>query len=113
MSETGRDPWAGEAMSRSDAQRRYNNLIQYQLRPMLNDRRLSDDERVQVLKRIVASVHRFRFESGAVPGGGTREEITDLLSHFLKPESEASVELKDWVKRTIRGYGGTLENADE
>lgn len=113
MSEIKRDPWAGEAMSRSDAQRRYHNLVQYQLRPMLNDRRLSDDERVQVLKRIVASAHRFRFESGAVPGGGTREEVADLISHWLKPESTAGVELKDWVKRTIRGFGGTLENADE
>ena len=110
---TPRDPWAGEKMSRSDAQRRYNNLLQYQLRPMVMERRLSDEQRISVMKRIVSTAHRFRFESGSVPGGGTREEVADLISHWLKPDAEVSVELRDWVKRTIRAFGGTLETADE
>ena len=108
MDRTHRDPWAGEKMTRSDAQRRYYNLVQYQLRPMLNDRRLSDNERVQVLKRIVSSAHRFRYESGVVAGGGTREEVEDLVAHFFKPDSGAGEELLDWLKRMIRAFGGTL-----
>ena len=113
MSEVRRDPWAGEAMSRSDAQRRYHNLVQYQLRPMVIDRRLSDEQRVQVMKRIVSTAHRFRFESGTVPGGGIREEVSDLIADWLKPSSEKGPELQDWTKRTIRAFGGTLENAED
>ncbi len=104
-----RDPWAGEPMSRSDAQRRYSNLVQYQLRPMImNDRRLGDAERVSALKRITNSAHRFRYESGVVAQSGTREEVIELLLPYLKPEAEYSDEVRDWVKRAIRAFGGSL-----
>ena len=99
-------------MTRSDAQRRYTNLVQYQIRPMLMDRRLSDDDRVNVLKRVVASAHRFRYESGVVAGAGSREEVADLLIGYLRPESPAGEELRDWVKRTIRAFGGNVGEED-
>lgn len=105
------DPWAREKMSRSEAQRRYHNLIEYQLRPMLM-RKVADDVRVQVLKRIVHDAHRYRYESGVVAGAGTREEIIDLLQHFLKPESGAGEELRDWIKRTYRAFGATLDSEE-
>ncbi len=108
--EERRDPWAGEKMSRSEAQRKYINLIQYQLRPMLGNRGLSDDGRVGVLKRMVREAHRTRYESGAVPGSGAREEVQDLLAAYLKPDHWAGEELRDWVKRTMRAYGGTVES---
>ncbi len=103
------DPWAGEKMSRSDAQRRYSNLVTYQLRPMLSDRKLDDEGRISVLKRIVASAHRFRFEAGVVAGMGTREEVVDLVKHYLKPEHPSGDELKDWIKRTCRAFGANVE----
>lgn len=106
-----RDPWAGEAMSRSDAQRRYGNLVQYQLRPMLmNLRRLSAVEQVSQLKRIVNSAHRFRYESGVVAQAGTREEVIDLVSDLFKPEAETPEEVLDWIKRMVRAFGGTLDS---
>jgi hypothetical protein len=108
-----RDPWAGEQMSRSDAQRRYFNLVLYQLRPMVYDRRLTDDQRIQILKRIIQRASRFRYESGVVAGGGTREEVADLLSVYLKPDAPTSEELREWIKRTVRAFGGTLENVEE
>lgn len=96
-------------MSRSDAQRRYANLVTYQLRPMLSDRRLEDEGRISVLKRIVQSAHRFRYEAGVVAGMGTREEVVDLLKHFLKPDHPSGEELKDWIKRTCRAFGASLD----
>jgi hypothetical protein len=102
------DPWAGEQMNRSDAQRRYNNLVQYQLRPMLLDRRLSNEERVSILKRIVNTAGRFRYESGVVAGGGTREEVLELCLEWLKPEHAGNDEVKDWIKRTIRAFGASI-----
>jgi hypothetical protein len=112
MNQASRDPWAGEPMSRSDAQRRYSNLVQYQLRPMLMNRRLEDTDRVQVLKRIVLSAHRFRYESGVVAQSGTREEVMDLLLDYLKPDAPYGEELRDWVKRAIRAFGGNLDTDD-
>jgi len=112
MSERPRDPWAGEAMSRSEAQRRYNNLVMYQLRPMLSNRSMNDDARIGVLKRIVREASRFKYESGSVAGGGTREEIMDLLTPYLKPESPWGEELRDWVKRTVRAFGATTGSDD-
>lgn len=106
------DPWATEKMSRSDAQRRYSNLIQYQIRPMLMDRRMSDENRVNVLKRVIRVAHRFRYESGIVAQGGTREELVDLLGHYLHPDHPASEELKEYVTRTIRAFGASLETED-
>jgi len=110
--EERRDPWAGEKMSRSDAQRKYSNIIQYQLRPMLGNRSLSEDGRVQVLKRIIREAARTRYESGVVPGSGTREEMQDLLRDFFKPDHPAGEELKDWVKRALRAFGASFEAED-
>jgi hypothetical protein len=108
-----RDPWAGEPMSRSEAQRRYNNLVLYQLRPMLANRKLAELERIGVLKRLVREAGRFKYESGVVAGAGTREEIVDLLTPHLKPEYEATEEYRDWVKRAIRAFGATIESVDD
>jgi len=102
------DPWAREKMSRSEAQRRYNNVIQYQIRPMLNNRSMSDDARVQILKRAVREASRFRYEAGTVAGSGAREEVVELLGPYLHPEHWAGEELRDWVKRTIRAFGATF-----
>jgi RNA-splicing ligase RtcB len=109
MSHGSTDPWAGEKMSRSDAQRKYSNLIQYQLRPMLNNRNMSDENRVQVLKRVVREAHRTRYESGVVAQSGSREEIVDLMKHMVHPEYPIGEELRDWIKRTFRAYGANLE----
>ncbi|MFN3652900.1 MAG: hypothetical protein ACK47B_25255 [Armatimonadota bacterium] len=112
MREERTDPWAGERISRSEVQRRYNNLIQYQLRPMMAQRNMSDDARINVLKRIVRECSRFKYDSGAVAGGGSREEVVDLLTPWLKPEHPSGEELKDWVKRTIRAFGASIESND-
>jgi hypothetical protein len=100
-------------MSRSEAQRRYQNLIEYQLRPMLNNRGMGDDARIGVLKRIVREASRFKYESGAVAGGGAREEVTDLLKPYLHPEHWAGEELREWVKRAIRAFGATIASPDD
>lgn len=107
-----KDPWAGEPMSRSEAARRYQNLINYQLRPMLLNRRLEDDARINALKRIIREAGRFRYESGVVAGSGTREEVVDLLKPAFKAESGVSEELQDWYKRTIRAFGANIEGED-
>jgi hypothetical protein len=107
------DPWATEKMSRSEAQRRYQNLIEYQLRPMLNSRSLTDDARVQILKRMVREAGRFKYEAGVVAGAGAREEVLDLMKPYLHPEHWAGEELRDWVKRTIRAFGASLDSQDD
>jgi hypothetical protein len=109
MNRTSADPWVGEKMSRSDAQRRYANLVTYQLRPMVYDKKKSDDERVQILKRICQNAYRYRYEAGVVAQGGTREEVMDLLQDYFKPDREVSDELKDWLKRCVRAFGASLE----
>jgi hypothetical protein len=103
----------GYTMSRSEAQRRYQNLITYRIRPMLMDRSKDDEDRTIEMKRLVRECHAVRYESGAVPGSGTREEIVDLLSPFIKAESTHSEELMDWVKRVIRAFGATFDNGME
>jgi hypothetical protein len=103
------DPWAREKMTRSEAQRRYQNLVQYQLRPMLNNRSMTDDARVNVLKRIVREASRFKYEAGVVAGAGTREEVMDLIGSHLLPEHPGGDEYKDWIKRAIRAFGATVE----
>jgi hypothetical protein len=108
MNRAATDPWQGEKMSRSDAQRRYANLVTYQLRPMVYDKKKSDDERVQILKRICQQAYRFRYEAGVVAQGGTREEVMDLLMDYFKPDRETSEELKDWLKRCIRAFGASM-----
>ena len=112
MSNRQSDPWAGEKMSRSEAQRRYQNLIEYQLRPMIGNRGLTDDARIGVLKRIVREASRFKWESGAVAGSGAREEVMDVLKGYLHPEHWAGEELREWVKRAIRAFGATIDNED-
>lgn len=107
------DPWGNEKMSRSEAQRRYNNLIMYQLRPMLGNRSLTDDARVQILKRIVREAARFKYESGVVAGSGAREEIIDLLKDTFKPEHPGSEEYRDWVMRVIKAFGANFEKAGD
>lgn len=99
-------------MSRSEAQRRYQNILHYQIRPMLNDRSKSDTDKVNILKRVVREAHRIKYQSGVVAGAGPREEICDLLLPLLKPNSSASEELRDWVKRAVRSYGATVETED-
>jgi hypothetical protein len=100
-------------MSRSEAQRRYQNILQYQIRPMLNDRSKSADDKVTILKRVVREAHRIKYQSGAVAGSGAREEIFDLLSPFLKPNAATPEELQDWIKRAIRSYGAAIEGSDD
>jgi hypothetical protein len=99
-------------MSRSEAQRRYMNILHYQIRPMLIDRSKSEDDKVLILKRVVREAHRIKYQSGAVAGSGAREELVVLLEPFLKASSGASEELQDWVKRAIRSYGATIEEPD-
>ena len=106
------DPWATEKMTRSEAARRYQNLIQYQLRPMLANRSMTDDARIGVLKRIIREAGRFKYESGAVANSGSREELVDLLADYMRPDHWAGEELRDWVKRAIRSFGATIESAD-
>jgi len=107
VSETGRDQ-----MNRSEAQRRFQNLIQYRVRPMLANRGLADDDRVTILKRICREANQIRAASGVVAGPGAREEIIDLLSPWLKPEAGRAEELKDWVSRTFRTFGASYEGVD-
>jgi hypothetical protein len=106
------DPWATEKMGRSEAARRYQNLVQYQLRPMLSNRKMSDDERINVLKRMVREAARFKYEAGVVAGAGTREELVDLLADYLKPDHWAGEELRDWVKRTVRAFGASVDTPE-
>jgi hypothetical protein len=102
----------GYTMSRSEAQRRYQNLITYRVRPLLIDRSKDDEDKTIVMKRLVRECHAVRYESGAVPGSGTREELVDLLSPIIK-DGTHSEELTDWVKRVIRAFGATYENFDD
>lgn len=106
------DGWAVEKMSRSDAQRRYANLVTYQLRPMVMDRKKTDEERIQILKRMISSAHRFRYEAGVVAQGGTREEVVELLRDYFNPDKGYGEELQDWVKRTMRAFGSSGEAMD-
>jgi two-component sensor histidine kinase len=99
-------------MSRSEAQRRYQNIIHYQIRPMLGDRSKSDDDKVIILKRVVREAHRIKYQAGAVAGSGAREEIFDLLTPLLKATAGTSEELQDWVKRAIRSYGAAIGEED-
>jgi hypothetical protein len=99
------DPWAGEKMSRSDAQRRYQNLVTYQLRPMITIKKMSDDNRIQAIKRIIREASRFRYESGVVPQSGIREEVTDLCAPYFKLGAETSEELAGWLIRMMRSFG--------
>jgi hypothetical protein len=100
----------GLTMSRSEAQRAYQNLIQYRIRPLLIDRSKDDDDKTQVMKRLVREVNRIRYESGAVAGSGTREEVVDLLGPIMKPDAGHSEELVDWVRRVIRAFGASIES---
>ena len=106
------DAWAAEKMGRSDAQRRYMNLVTYQLRPMTSDRKKSDEERIQILKRIISQAHRFRYEAGVVAQGGTREEVVELLRPLFQPERGHGEELLDWMKRTMRAFGASPESTE-
>src|SRR5262249_54548036 len=106
-----RGPGAGAGgltMTRSEAQRAYQNLIQYRVRPLLIDRSKDDEDKTQVMKRLVREANRIRYESGAAAGQGTREELVDLLGPLANPGSGHSEELVDWVKRAIRAFGATL-----
>jgi hypothetical protein len=108
----GSDPWATEKLSRSEAQRRYNNLVIYQLRPMLGNRSMTSEAKVNVMKRMVREAGRIKYESGVVSGSGVREEVVELFEPLLKPESGVSEEMRDWIKRTIRAFGASIETAD-
>lgn len=102
----------GEMMTRSEAARRYTNLIHYQLRPFLANTRLSEEEKVTQLKRLVRMVTRVRVESGSVAGGGPREEVLELIGPWLRPEAPHNEEVKDWVMRLMRAYGVTIDNGE-
>jgi len=97
-------------MSRSEAQRRYQNLITYRIRPLLIDRSKDDEDKTIMMKRLVRECHAVRYESGAVPGSGTREEVVDLLSPIVKAGTH-SEELVDWVKRVIRAFGANYDTS--
>jgi hypothetical protein len=99
-------------MGRSEAQRRYNNLIQYQLRPMVADRKMSDENRINALKRIVREASRFKYESGMVAGAGAREEIVELTADLMKPENPVSDEVRDWIKRAIHAFGASVDKGE-
>ena len=92
--------------------RRYHNLVEYQLRPMLNQRNMPETTRIQVLKRIVQQAGRFKYESGVVAGSGTREELFDLLTPYLRPEAPTGEEYRDWIKRAIRSFGASIESEE-
>jgi hypothetical protein len=77
---------------------------------MLQDRSLDDEDKTQVMKRLVRDAHRIRYESGAVAGSGAREEIVDLLGPIIKPNAGYSEELVDWAKRAIRAFGASVES---
>ena len=112
MNRGSSDPWSTEKMSRSEAQRRYNNLIQYQLRPMVFDRKMSDENRINALKRIVREAARFKYESGVVAGSGAREEVVELTVDLMKPESPVGDEVRDWIKRTIHAFGASVDKGE-
>jgi len=112
MNRGSADPWAREKMTRSDAQRRYQNLLQYQLRPMLANRSMDDEARIGIMKRIVREASRFKYEAGVVAGTGIREDVYDLLIRHLSPDHPGGEEYKDWVKRTIRAFGASVEADD-
>src|SRR5437763_15624961 len=101
-----------DQMNRSEAQRRYGNLIQYRVRPLLADRSKSDADRVIMMKRLVREANNIRIESGAVAGMGSREEIMELLTPWLKPEAPTSEDLRNWIVRVFRDFGASLETAD-
>jgi len=101
-----------DQISRSEAQRRYGNLIQYRIRPLLADRSKSDSDRVIAMKRMVREANAIRAESGAAAGMGSREEIIDLLTPWLKPEAPTSEELRDWIVRVFRAFGASYETED-
>lgn len=106
------DPWAGEKMSRSDAQRRYQNLVTYQLRPMITAKGMSDDNRIQVIKRIIREASRFRYESGVVPQSGIREEVTDLCAPYFKMDAPTSEDLAGWLVRMMRCFGVNVDTGE-
>lgn len=98
-------------VNRSEAQRRYQNLIQYRVRPMLNSRTRNENEKILLMKRLVREANNIRAESLCPAGPGTREELVDLLSPMLGLGA-ASEELQDWIKRCFRAFGAYWEGAD-
>jgi hypothetical protein len=105
----GGSEYARDQMSRSEAQRRYQNLIHYRIRPMLIDRSRSDSDRILLMKRICREAGNIRAEAMSPAGMGTREELVEILSPLLKPESPASEELKSWIVRCFRVFGAGYE----
>ena len=101
-----------DQMNRSEAQRRYANLVQYRVRPLLSDRSKGDSDRTLMMKRIVREANNIRSESGAVAGTGAREEIMELLLPWLKPEAPTSEDLRNWVVRVFRAFGANYETED-
>ena len=101
-----------DQMNRSEAQRRFTNIIHYRVRPLLADRSKSDADRTIMMKRIVREANNIRTESGAVAGPGSREEIMDLLLPWLKPDAPTSEELRSWVVRVFRAFGANYETDD-
>jgi hypothetical protein len=101
-----------DQMNRSEAQRRFANLIHYRVRPLLADRSKSDADRVIMMKRLVREANSIRVESGAVAGLGTREEIIELLLPWLKPDAPTSEELRNWIVRVFRAFGASYETED-
>ena len=101
-----------DQMNRSEAQRRYANLIHYRVRPLISDRSKSDADRVTMMKRLVRESNNIRMDSGAVAGLGAREELMDLLMPWLKPDAPTSEELRDWIVRVFRAFGASYETDD-
>jgi hypothetical protein len=107
LSDTNQDQ-----IERSDAQRRYQNLIHYRIRPMLNERGKTDEDRVALLKRLCREANLIRANSGAVAGLGTREELVDLLTPLLQKESGVPEEVQEWIVRVMRSFGASYEGVD-
>lgn len=101
-----------DTMSRSEAQRRYQNLITYRIRPLLQDRSRSEADKISLMKRVYREANNIRAEAQAPAGPGTREELVDLMAPILKPMSTASEEYKDWIKRVFRSFGAYWEGSD-
>src|SRR5262249_23424033 len=101
-----------DQMNRSEAQRRYQNIITYQVRPMLGDRGKSEEDRVMLMKRVCSEANLIRADSGAAAGAGARAEIGARLPQLLKPTMGTGDELRGWITRVFRSFGAAYEAPD-
>jgi hypothetical protein len=108
----GGSDYAREQMSRSEAQRRYSNLLTYRLRPLLSDRSKSNEDKILMLKRLCREAGNIRAEAMAPAGPGAREEVVELLAPLLKPTAGTPDEMKEWIFRLFRSFGAGYEGSE-